>query len=112
LLRSWLDRHNPGAEMAPLEEPVEIEVSRRIGAMPLLWLNVPERADRERIERDSIALLSHRSGGIDVPSNAWLGHHAERLEIRESGLWNVEHVDADYDAGFLARLAELASQTS
>jgi hypothetical protein len=84
LLASWLNRHHPSPEMAAREAPIEVEVSRYIGDMPFLWLSVPERSDRDSIERNSIALLSRRAGGLDNPSADWLGHDAERKEIRAS----------------------------
>jgi len=106
LLVSWLDRHHPG-QWAELEDDVEHAVSRHIGAMPFLWLNVPEREDRVFIERNSIAFLSCLAGGQDRPSAGWLGHDATRFEIRESGLWNVQHVYDPYDPAFLQLLARL-----
>jgi hypothetical protein len=106
LLASWLDRHQP-TQWAGCEDDIEPEVSRYIGAMPFLWLDVPDRADRGYIERNSIALLSCLSGCQDWPSPRWLGHDAARLEIRESGLWNVQRVYDRYDPAFLQRLAGL-----
>ena len=44
----------------------------------------------------------------ELPSDTWLGRDAQRAEIRESGLWNVEHVDLQYDPAFLDRLERLA----
>jgi len=107
LLDSWLDRHNPSAQMAAQEASIEVKVSQYIGSMPFLWLRVPERSDRDSIERNSIGLLSCRTGGLDLPSPDWLGHYAEREQIRDSGLWNVDHVDLRYDPGFLRNLARL-----
>lgn len=106
LLVSWLDRHNPD-QWADGEDDVEHAVSRYIGGMPFLWLSVPEREDRGYIERNSIALLSCLAGGQDSPSAGWLGQDAARLEIRESGLWNVQHVYDRYDPAFLELLANL-----
>ncbi len=62
------------------------------------------------LESNSIALLSRLSGGLDQPSASWLGRHAERPEIRESGLWNVHHVFGRYDPAFLRRLDQLINQ--
>jgi hypothetical protein len=107
LLGSWLDRHHPRPEMAEEEAAIETKVSRYIGDMPFLWLDVPERSDRDCIERNSIGLLSCRIGGLDIPGADWLGHNAERAQIRDSGLWNVEHVDLHYNPRFLVHLAEL-----
>jgi hypothetical protein len=110
LLASWLDRHRPPSERASQEVAIEREVSRSIGAMPLLWLSVPGRADRSHLESSSIALLSCLTGGPDQPSASWLGHHAERAEIRASGLWNVQHVSDHYNPAFLHQLAQLVDQ--
>jgi hypothetical protein len=106
LLGSWLDRHHP-TRWTEQEDEIEREVSHRIGAMPFLWLSVPDRADRGYIERNSIALLSCLVGCKDSPSAGWLGHDANRPEIRESGLWNVQHVYDRYDPAFLQLLARL-----
>ncbi len=58
LLGSWLDRHGPWPGQAQEEQRIEQAVSVHIRAMPLLWLAVPGRADRARVERNSIALTS------------------------------------------------------
>ena len=110
LLSSWLDRHRPPTARASQEADIEREVSRHIGAMPFLWLSVPGRADRCYLESNSIALLSCLTGGPDQPSADWLGHYAERAEIRGSGLWNVEHAAGHYQPQFLQRLAQLVDQ--
>lgn len=106
LLRCWLNRHRPPreSELASQEAGIEREVSRHIGDMPVLWLNVSDRTDRGCLESNSIALLAN---GPDLPSPGWLGRYAERVEIRESGPWNVQHVTDDYDCGLLRRLAQL-----
>jgi len=107
LLRSWLDRHRQPAERNPREADTERDVSRYIGAMPFLWLSVPGRADRGYLESNTIALLSCRTGGPDLPSTTWLGRFAERAEISGSGLWNIHHVTGQHDPGFLHRLARI-----
>jgi hypothetical protein len=106
LLGSWLDRHHR-AQWAEQEDDIERAVSHHIGAMPFLWLRVPDRTDRDYIERNSIALLSCLADGQDPPSPGWLGHDASRPEIRESGLWNVQHVYDHYDPAFLQLFARL-----
>ena len=75
--------------------------------MPLLWLSVPGRADRDYVERNSIASTSHLADGLDPPGSSWLGRHAARTAIRESGLWNVDHVGQHCDPQFLHRLSQL-----
>ena len=75
--------------------------------MPLIWLPVHERYQRGRIERNSIALLSCRTGGTDRPSTDWLGHYAHSEKVRTSGLWNANHVDEHHDSAFLDELEHL-----
>src|SRR5690606_16615513 len=76
------------------ERALERAVSDVIGAMPVLWLDVPDREARRAMERDLIALLSNADRDpIDPPSPRWLGRFAARAAIRRSGLWNVNHVE-------------------
>ena len=82
----------------------------RGGGGCFLWLSVPGRADRGYLESSSIALLSCLTGGTDEPSASWLGRHAERPEIRASGVWNVQHVSGHYEPAFLRRLAQFVDQ--
>lgn len=107
LLDSWLDRHGPAPGRAAQEAQIEQAVSHHIQAMPFLWLAVPDRTDRGYIERNSIALTSRLGQGLDPPSGTWLGRHADRTEIRTSGLWNVDHVHHRCDTGFLDLLDKL-----
>ena len=88
----------------------EFEVSKVIGAMPILWLAIDDDPGKESlrgyIERNSIALLSnYRKPRLDPASETWLGHSCNRERVRESGLWNSNHVDEQYDPAFLDRLA-------
>jgi hypothetical protein len=99
------------------ERALELVVSRAIGAMPFVWVEVddaPGHASlRGVIERNSIALLSNFGRDpIDVPSDRWLGRHSARDRVRTSGLWNNNHVDENYDPGFLAALCRAARTTT
>jgi hypothetical protein len=111
LLASWLDRRHPG-EWASREDDVERDVSGWIGGMPFLWLAVSGSANRGYIERNTIACLSGLAGGQDRSSAGWLGRDSVRSEVRESGLWNVQHVHDGYDPAFLQRLAALVQSTN
>ena len=99
------------------EAGLERRVSRYVGQLPFLWLEIPDAAgpgsERGRIERNAIALLSHaRSGGADAPSAGWLGACSDRPLVRAAGVWNNNHVGEDYDAVFLDALAAwVRSQT-
>jgi len=38
---------------------------------------------------------------VDPASPDWLGRWSDRAEIRDSGLWNVDHVARGYEPKFL-----------
>ena len=83
------------------EELLESAVSRYIGAMSLLWVKIGDepgpQSRRQVVESNLIALLSNaQKAAIDPPSSTWLGHHSDRAAIRDSGLWNVNHVYEPY----------------
>ena len=88
------------------EANVERKVSVVIGAMPFLWLAVTDEPGpnslRAYIERNAIALLSnYRKPQLDPPSRQWLGRWCNRNRVRESGLWNSNHVGDQYKPRFL-----------
>ena len=115
---SW-SKGNTASEVVRTRE-LELErcVSRFIGEMPFLWLAVPgspgSTAPRRIIEATVIALLSNRGRDpIDPPSATWLGRWAASQAIRESGLWNVDHVDQhQYDPAGLELLARFVGPDS
>ena len=78
--------------------------------MPMFWLCVPDPGTRGYVERNSIALTSQLAAGQDPPSPGWLGHHAIPRQIRQSGLWNVEHVTQPCHPDFLPTLEQLVQQ--
>ena len=88
------------------EHPLEHAVSSYIGDLPFLWVDVGDTpgpaSDRGTIERNAIGLLSESGQARNVDSSrAWLGALADRDAIRDSGLWNVNHVYDGYDRSFL-----------
>jgi hypothetical protein len=88
------------------ERDLEARVSRYIGEMPFLWVDVPDApgpdSARGIIERGGIALLSNfRRAPTDPPSRSWLGRFSDRERVRESGLWNNNHVDEEPELRFL-----------
>lgn len=119
---SWGVAGDPGAAAKRLdmertairdsELVLEKAVSRHIGNMPFLWLDIgdPPGPDslRGMIERNSISLLSNHSWeSLDPSSPSWLGHQSDRDRVRHSGLWNNNHVDDTYDPRFLVDLEQL-----
>lgn len=88
---------------------MEREVSKTIGAMRFLWLSIDDepgdQSERGYIERNAIALLSNYGKELlDPASSTWLGRCCNRPRVRESHLWNNNHVDEDYNSSFLDRL--------
>jgi hypothetical protein len=88
------------------ERGLEIEASRYIGQLPLLVVAVNDGPGptslRGVIERNSVALLSnYRRPALDPASRVWLGTFSGRERVRESGLWNNNHVDESYDPSYL-----------
>ena len=103
----------PGAREK--ERRLEKAVSRRIGKMQILWIAVPGKpepeSDRSFIERNSIRLLNGQTGPFDSPNGNWLGRKSTDKNIRESGLWNVEHVDSSCHDDFLDALGKYVDGT-
>jgi hypothetical protein len=48
--------------------------------------------------------------GLASVAIGWLGHHATSTKVRNSGLWNSDHVEEHYDLAFLQRLASLVEK--
>jgi len=103
------------------EHPIEMKVSKHIQSMPFLWLNVDDEpspdSERAYLERNAVSLLSNYEKlgtheAIDPPSEDWLGHNCENKFVRESGLWNVDHVtDRTVDINFLDTLEARIEET-
>ncbi|QCC48527.1 hypothetical protein [Halobellus limi] len=99
----------------------ELELERRVSDyirdLPFLWLNVDDEPSAESrrayIEQNTIALLSnYQREAVDARSDGWLGNHSRSEKIRKSGLWNVNHVDEEYDAAFLDDFADAVEETT
>jgi hypothetical protein len=98
-----------------LEAALERRVSSLIGAMHVLWVDVPDApspsSERAIIERGTIALLANGLAPLAKPSIGWLGAHSGRHEIRASGLWNLRHVADTIDRSFLDVLERAVERT-
>jgi hypothetical protein len=108
---SWAVGGTANPDVRQNEYPLERAVSDYIRGLPFLWLAVEDppgpRSDRGVIEAGSIALLSNVGRPpIDVASDRWLGRHADRRPIRESGLWNVNHVQDQASGAVISVLKE------
>jgi hypothetical protein len=112
--KQWGKGSSAPREVMATEHSLERDVSRVIGAMPLLWLEVDDAPGpgslRALIERNAIALLSNfRRPPIDEASADWLGHLAVSSEVRESGLWNVDFVERTHERDFLTVMGRLVA---
>ena len=112
---SWGKGSSAPREIRQCELVLEQAVSREIGAMPFLWLEIRDEpgpdSRRGFIERNSIALLSHLGkAALDAPSPRWLGLGCNRKLVRTSGLWNNKHVKESYNPAFLDTMEHLTHQ--
>ncbi len=116
-VQTWDKRQHVSRVEREGERELEQQVSRYIGAMPFLWVNVDDppgtQSDRSVIEANSIILLAGNDGQtpIDPPSQHWLGNYSKHDKIRCSGLWNLDHVaepekHLEYDPAFLQVFAK------
>jgi hypothetical protein len=111
---TWDNRKSTApSDVRASEQTVEREVSKIIGAMRFLWVRIDDepgdQSARGTIERSAIALLSnYRKEPLDAASPTWLGRYCNRPLVRESHLWNNNHVAEEYDRAFLDRLEALA----
>ncbi|MFW5898656.1 MAG: hypothetical protein ACOCT7_02235 [Candidatus Saliniplasma sp.] len=113
----WSQGSTASREIREHEYRLEKRVSSYIRKLPFLWIKIDDKAgpnsDRGYIERNSIALLSnHQKDTIDERSKDWLGYHSPKDKIRQSGLWNSNHVDERYDPAFLDVLKKYIEEWS
>lgn len=115
-LPTWGKRSSASRFARDAEATLERRVSGYIGAMSVLWIDVPGEAGRDSqrsfIERNAIALLSNHLSPADRPSCGWLGSSSPHEDIRRSALWNLDYVDDDCDPKFLEVLEECVVRTS
>lgn len=111
----WDRGGNASRDVVRSERGMEAMASEVIGRMRVAWVAVPDdpgpRSDRGFIERCAIALLASDGRAVDPPSVTWLGRYAPSAAIRESGLWNVNHVGSETVTGFLDAFAVYAEET-
>lgn len=103
---SWGCGSSALAPIREQEREAERWVSKVMGRLEVVWLDVPDppgpESERGVIERGAIALLSNAGRSpLDRASRPWLGNACPRERVRASGLWNQNHVDEAYDPAFL-----------
>lgn len=111
----WGVGSSVGREQRLSELELERRVSDYLRDLPFLWVAVDDEpgpeSDRAYIERNAIALLSNFEREPIAPRDDWLGQYSRSRKIRESGLWNVNHVEEGYDPAFLDALRAYLRQT-
>ncbi len=114
---SWGRGSSASREIRQSERPLEQKVSDFLGEMTLVVLPITDPAGpnslRGLIEQNSISLLSGYENDIhDQPSECWLGSYSGRKRVRNSGLWNNNHVDEGYDPAFLDVMETLVTNAN
>lgn len=113
--QTWSVGQTANADIRTLEAQLEGEVSREIGRMRILWLDIPDEpgpaSERAYIERNLIAILSRAGLLSPISYRSWLGMHSPDWRIAASGLWNLNHVFARPDADFLNRFESCVDRT-
>lgn len=105
----WGVGSSAGRELRLEELELERRVSEYIRDLPFLWVDIDDEpgpeSDRAYVERNAIALASNfKKESIDPRPENWLGHHCPVTKIEQSGLWNINHVDEQYQPEFLETL--------
>nr|WP_321162999.1 hypothetical protein [Halolamina rubra] len=113
----WGEGSSAGRERRLAELEHERRVSGYIRDLPFLWLDIDDepspQSDRAYLERNAIALVSnYRKASLDPRSKDWLGSDSPRREISDSGLWNINHIEEEYDPAFLDRLEAAVEETT
>jgi hypothetical protein len=104
--RRWSSIDRERSAVRDEEYILERRVSTYVREQPFLWVALDDEpsadSDRAYLEQNAIALLSNvEEHSVDSRGDGWLGRHSQSREIRESGLWNVNHVDERCDSEFL-----------
>lgn len=113
----WGEGSSAARDRRLTEHELERRVSNYIRELPFLWIDIDDepgpKSDRVYIERNTIALVSnYATEPIDGRDDSWLGKASPCEEISRSGLWNINHVEEEYDPVFLDRLATAVNETN
>lgn len=87
-LEDWLTQGGPS--YAEIEEMVSRELRQNF---TFSCFRADQQGERLRIEKGLIALIAQYPLG--QPSTNWLGKFSASAEIRRSGLWNTQHIEAE-----------------
>lgn len=112
---SWGKGQSADRQVRENEVWLERRVSEWMSNIQVLWLSVLDepsaKSDRAFLERNMIGLFSTSGRRSDPPSPGWLGSYSPRKEIRDSGLWNLDHLHYKCHPEFLNVLEHYVIQT-
>lgn len=112
---SWGQGQTAPLEVRQGEERLEQQVSKLIGAMSVIWLDVGDEpgpeSERAYLERNAIGLISRLGLLRSAIEPDWLGHFSADWRIAVSGLWNLNHVFRRPDPDFIDRLTIAVERT-
>lgn len=112
---SWAQGMSAPREIRASEEKLEREVSRSIGSLRVIWLDIPDEAgpqsERAFLERNAIGVISRAGLLHDTYPIDWLGRYSADWKIATSGLWNLNHVFAKPEPAFLDVMARAVART-
>jgi hypothetical protein len=112
---SWAEGQSAPRQIRDKEQMLEREVSGIIGAMRVLWLDIPDEAgpssERAYIERNAIGLLSRTCLLKGTGKGEWLGRYSADWRISVSGLWNLNHIFMQPDLDFIDRFEAAVNAT-
>lgn len=112
---NWAQGQSAPKSVLETEVDLEQKVSRTIGEMRLLWLQVSDIAgpssDRAYLERNAIGLLSRSVLLSPSLGGDWLGNFSDDWRIAASGLWNLNHLFIRPDPSFLDVLERYVNVT-
>lgn len=112
---TWGRGQSAPKEVRTSEQHIEAAVSATLGAMRLLWIDVPDEASstsmRSYIEKNAIALLSRIGLLSTYSSQRWLGRYSPEWKIAASGLWNLNYVFSTVEPNFVDVFEEAVDYT-
>lgn len=114
-ISSWGVGQVAPKDVRAAEHRLETEVSDKLGAMKVLWLDIGDDpasdSDRAFIEQSSIGVLSRYNVLIAQAPADWLGRHSSDHRILLSGLWNLNYTFRHPHPLFLKVLREYVDIT-
>lgn len=110
-IKEWYKRRKSPRFKDPKFCNYEDQVTYQVKLGSYRVLKVDDPNERLQLEKKLIALFSHCKHCR--PSDNWIGNHAYRKQIRDSGLWNVKHVCSvnEFTLADLPRLKKLINET-